>query len=66
MDQTMMEKVIAYLRALKGAEMTPTSTAVPLKGGPVPTFNNQGQGAGAAQNAIQAIQARNAAAAGTG
>ena len=66
MDQTMMEKVIAYLRALKGAEMTPASTAMPLKGGTAPTYSNQGKDAGAAQNAIQAIQARNALAAGTG
>jgi hypothetical protein len=66
MDQTLMEKVIAYLRALKGAEMTPASTAMPLKGGPVPTYNNQGQGQGGFQNARQAIEARNALAAGTG
>ena len=66
MDQTMMEKVIAYLRALKSGEMTPASTAMPLKGGTAPTYSNQGQGAGAYQNARQAIEARNALAAGTG
>lgn len=30
-------------------------TQLPLKGGPVPTYNNQGQGQGAVQNAAQAV-----------
>jgi hypothetical protein len=66
MDQTIMEKVIEYLRSLRGPAATPASTAVPLKGGPVPTYDNQGQDAGALRNTEQAIKYRNALAAGAG
>lgn len=59
MDKEMMLKVMEYLRSMKSGMLGPSAeTPLPLQGGPVPTFNNQGQGQGAVQNAAQAVVPR--------